>query len=195
MKLSKDVQANTVVRRGCLLLELILVLLYEHVSHNTQVVLLCLAGLTGIIATLSFLVIPKAVGLEAEAGNVEVESSSISLDASSLVDPADALAYLDVIRIPGTYREQWSALILQTKALRPISLQAYEKTVDLGNSFDWKAPELREIMKAVTSVNRRFSVELTNSDSILIHCEPVSMESRASSLPRPGGAASLAEMH
>jgi hypothetical protein len=152
---------------------------YEHLPAFLHIPALVVAGTTGLVAALAYMRLPRARPADA-ALPVDPERTSDVRENS-----AEPLSYLEGIRVPTLYREQWVALIYQAKAMKPLSLQHYTKAVPLGKTSDWNCLELSEVFKAVTAAQRRFTVELTNSDSILIHCDPVQAEASAETATLP----------
>jgi hypothetical protein len=116
---------------------------------------------------------PLQVACNAQSTLLVESGIQVSIPAEPEVTYHEALAYLDKIQVRTMYITGVPNTGKQSRPTRPFNLLEYEHSLHLGKAIEWKRNELSEIMKAVTAADRHFTVELTNTDSILIHCEPV----------------------
>ncbi len=172
----RERKVNTTVKRGALIAELLVVVIFEHVSFPVQLGLAAIGGFAGLLAGWAFLYGPSAPaddGIDVRAS----EEPSISALSGSLAEinlggvrpltPVICSAY-----VPTVYEISDLYAIPAGHLYGHPLFRNYGAIVDLGCPIHWRASELEEVLKAVSAVDRQFTVEL-RTDSILIHCDPV----------------------
>jgi hypothetical protein len=166
---------NRAMRRGSLLAVLLIVAVYEHTPHPVQVALVVAAVVAALCATAALVWSPdERHGTERRLASVEMPEGLT--EAKPLTGPF--LLYAgqsnsENIDVPMVYLEQiWSTALHESKSIKGFGrFRPSQNPIELGPAISWRANELREIIKAVTAENHSFTVELTNTDSILIHCD------------------------
>ncbi len=177
----KNEYVNLALRRGALLLEVCIVLVYEHVNLELQHVLGGVAVLAGIVAAVAFLhsstqelvECPAFAGIENGVSEAEQRLELTHQRTQHLTAQLKS--------------ELWSAIVVENQeyarmAARLASLQI----IELQFVEDRRWAGVQEVIGALTKANKGFTVELTNSDSILIHCESTpAIQSRQEHVARP----------
>jgi hypothetical protein len=128
---------------------------------------LCVAGVAGLLAAVAFCVPPPA---EEDSVNQILLHDVKAEDAiDARFQPEIAPFTFDGVAI----QYHRANLAIQVKTTQHASIKDYKTHIELGHRDVWSAVELNSMIEALTTPNRRFTVELTNNDSILIHCDPV----------------------